>query len=307
MNVVDVLPRDAIQSVDDPDFGPSHFGRDDDEVVVVDGTPPRAYPVRVLVQHEIVNDTVDGRPVAVTWCPICRSGAVYDRRVDEETLTFGVSGKLADDALVMYDRETDSEWVQPSGEAIAGPHEGTRLERLAGPVVTYGEFRASHPEGLVLQPPRGTGERALQEYDAGAYDRYDASEAFGLYGMRGEGQPREWDHEDLDPKALLVGVEFDGDAMGYPAERVRAVGGIVRDTVGGVALVVVATASGLHAFEAPGHDLTVEGDRLSGGGTTWDPVSGESADGRHLRRVPAVRLYAFAWLDAHGPDAVWSG
>ncbi|MFT4947740.1 MAG: hypothetical protein ACI8TL_001989, partial [Natronomonas sp.] len=88
MNVQSVLPKDAIPSIDDPSFGQEFFGDPDDEVIVVDGDPPRAYPVRVLSYHEIVNDVVDGRPVAVTWCPICWSAAVYDRTVDGKTLTF---------------------------------------------------------------------------------------------------------------------------------------------------------------------------------------------------------------------------
>lgn len=104
MHVQDVLPKDAIPSVDDPAFAPSYFGGPDDEMIVVDGPdrddgePPRAYPLRVLSYHEIVNDEVGGRPIAVTLCPICWSAVVYDRTVDGRTLTLGVSGKLADDA-----------------------------------------------------------------------------------------------------------------------------------------------------------------------------------------------------------------
>lgn len=114
MEVVSALPRDSIPSIEAPAFGSDYFGDPADEVIVVDGDPPRAYPVRILSYHEIVNDSVDGRPIAVTWCPICWSSAVYDRSVDGRTLTFGMSGKLADDALVIYDRETDSEWKQPT-------------------------------------------------------------------------------------------------------------------------------------------------------------------------------------------------
>lgn len=77
MNVVDVLPTDAIASIDEPSFGAEYFGPPDDELIVVDGTPPRAYPIRILSHHEIVNDTIDRGPIAVTWCPICWSGAVY--------------------------------------------------------------------------------------------------------------------------------------------------------------------------------------------------------------------------------------
>jgi len=87
-----VLSRDAIPSIDDTSFGSDYFGEPDDGVLVVESDPPRAYPIRVLSYHEIVNDVVDGDPIAITWCPICWSVIVYDRRVDGRTLTFGTSG-----------------------------------------------------------------------------------------------------------------------------------------------------------------------------------------------------------------------
>lgn len=138
-------------------FGPRYFGDPDDEVLVLSGhgEPARAYPLRILGGHEIVNDTVDGRPVAVTFCPICWSTAVYERRVDGRLLEFGVSGKLVDDALVMYDRETGSEWKRPTGECIAGPLEGERLEALGASVTTFESFKDAHPDGVTLQPVRG--------------------------------------------------------------------------------------------------------------------------------------------------------
>jgi len=140
VNVQNVLPRDAIPSLDHPTFGPEYFGAADDEVLVIDGDPPRAYPIRILSYHEIVNDVVDGRPIAVTWCPICWSAAIYDGRVDGQTLTFGTSGKLADDVLVMYDRETESEWQQSTGTAIAGQLDGERLSLLQSPTLTWEQF-----------------------------------------------------------------------------------------------------------------------------------------------------------------------
>jgi len=324
MNVVDVLPRDAIQSVDDPQFGRSYFGDPDDEVIVVDADPPRAYPIRVLSHHEIVNDSLhrdelagqgedappgswadaESRPVAVTWCPICWSGAVYDRRVDGRTLTFGVSGKLADDALVMYDRETETEWKQPTGEAIAGTLAGCRLDAVPAPIVTYEQFRADYPEGVVLQPPRsaGPGGSLRDVYDMAGYEAYVDRDAFGLYGMRGQGKPRSWDRTDLDAKTVVLGVERGDEAVGYPVPELDAAGGVVTDRVGGTDIVVVAV-EGTHVFENPGYEFDVRDATVHADGTTWDPATGQSADGRTLERVSAVRLFAFAWQDAHGPDA----
>ncbi|ELZ21128.1 hypothetical protein C475_19258 [Halosimplex carlsbadense 2-9-1] len=307
MNVQDVLPRDAIPSIDDPAFGPTYFGDPNDEVIVVDGDPPRAYPIRVLSYHEIVNDTIDGRPIAVTWCPICWSAVVYDPVVDGRTLTFGTSGKLADDALVMYDRETESEWKQPTGAAIAGPLEGVRLPAIPAPVVSWERFVADNPDGVVLQPVRGDGTRSPDEvYDMDPYERYAEGGEFGLYGMRGEGERRSWDRTDIDAKTVVLGVEVGDEAVGYPVPRVRAAGGVVTDTVGSSRVVVFATDDGVHAFEDPGFDFERRDGSIRADGTTWDGATGESADGRALDRLASRRLFAFTWQDAHGRDSFYA-
>jgi hypothetical protein len=313
MHVNDVLPRDAIPGIDDPSFGAEYFGDSDDRVIVVDD-PPRAYPVRILSYHEIVNDTlpVEGgtvRPIAVTWCPICASAVVYDRRVDGRTLTFGTSGKLADDALVMYDRETESEWKQPLGRAIAGPLEGTELDVVPATMTTWERFRESHPDGEVLQPvhepggPRGT---TLDEvYDMAPYDRYDAAEGFGLREMRGEGPERTWSRTDIGAKTVVLGVAQGGEAVGYPVPAVEAAGGVVADRVGDRDLVVTTLGGDIQAFENPGHGFEARGGVLHGDGAAWDPTTGRSDDGRRLSLVPARRLYAFSWQDDHGPDSFY--
>jgi len=323
MEVQDVLPRDAIPSIDDPSFGTDYFGDGDDEVIAVDGDPPRAYPVRTLSHHEIVNDVLGGtdgdrRPIAVTWCPICASAVVYDRTVDGRVLTFGTSGKLADDALVMYDRETGSEWKQPLGTAIAGPLAGRDLAVLPAAVLSWDRFRADHPDGVVLRPvhggpddPRGRSPR--DAYDMSRYDRYDAAPGFGLRAMRGEGPARSWDRDDLGAKTTVLGVVHGGEAVGYPVSRVRAAGEVVTDSVGGLDLVVTTAGigdgtedgDGIHAFENRGYEFEARGGRAYADGVSWDPASGESADGRALTRVPARRLYAFAWQDDHGPDSFY--
>jgi len=311
MNVRSVLPKDAIPSIDDPAFADDYFGDPEDEMLVVDADPPRAYPIRVLSYHEIVNDDVDGRAVAVTWCPICWSAVAYERTVDDRTLTFGTSGKLADDALVLYDRETDSEWRQPSGECLSGAFEGRRLATVPTTTATWRAFRESHPDGVVLQPVRGgdgPGERPpAAEYDMAPYRRYHDDDAFGLHAMRGEGEPRTWDRTDLDAKTHVLGVVHDGDAVGYPRPRVEAAGGVVTDAVGGRDIVVVARDGALQAFVDPGLDFRSGEGGLVADGATWDPVTGESDDGRRLERVPARTLFAFAWQDDHGPDAFYAG
>lgn len=212
MDVREVLPPDAIPSIDDPTFGSEYVGEADDEVIVVDGQRARAYPVRILHYHDIVNDAVDGAPLAVTWCPLCGSAAVYERLVEGRELTFGVSGKLADDDLVLYDRETESEWKQSSGVCIAGEFEGTALTARPTPMRTYERFRERYPEGVVLQPP-GSGSEAASDddsasidYDVGPYEASFEGDGFGLDAHRDEGQSREWTRDDLRPKERVLGV-----------------------------------------------------------------------------------------------------
>jgi hypothetical protein len=315
VNIRNVLPRDAIPSIDEPTFSTEYFGESDDDVVVVDGDPPRAYPLRILSYHEIVNDTVGmgnestgdvaPRPIAVTWCPICWSAVVYERVVDDRTLRFGVSGTLADDALVMYDRETGSEWKQPTGRAIAGPLEGSRLTSIPAPVTSWERFRREYPDGVVLQPVETGGERPAERYDMAPYERYVDGDEFGLYGMRGEGDPRSWDRDDLDPKTVVLGIERNDDAVGYPVPRVEEAGGLVTDTVGDLDLVVVTEEGGIYAFEDPRFDYELREGTVVADGTTWNPVTGEASDGRSLTRVPGRLQFAFAWQDSHGETAFY--
>ena len=314
MNVRQVIPRDAIPSVDDPSFGTAYDADPEDRVVVVDAAdPPRAYPVRYLNYHEIVNDVLDeGAPIAVTWCPLCGSGVVYDRVVDGRLLEFGVSGKLADDDLVMYDRKTGSEFKQSSGECIGGDLASESLSVLAGAMVSWRDFRESYPAGVVLQPPGGESEAASEddepaaiEYDDAPYADYVSGEGFGLDAHRGTGDNRTWTREDLDAKAVVLGVERDRETIGFPLPWVRDAGGVVQTAVGGQELVVVASEDGIHAFESPGYQFEHADSELRADSTTWNPATGAGSDGRQLERVPARRLFAFAWQDDHGEGAFY--
>ncbi len=324
MNVRQVVPKDAIPSIDGPTFSPGYFGSSDDRVVVVDASPPRAYPLRILNFHEIVNDAVDGRPIAVTWCPLCGSAVVYDRRVDGQTLTFGVSGKLADDDLVMYDRETNSLWKQSRGTAIAGKLDGETLSVLPASILTYDAFERAHPDGLVLdrtdtksEAASDTDEPAVIDYETDPYAEYAQRPGFGLGAHRGTGS-RGWDRDDINPKTVVVGIEPGestegdterGEPVGVPLSTVEAAGGVLTVPLDGQAddVTIVAGADGVFAFEDPGFGLKILEGVLRGDGAIWDPVTARSDDGRALRRVPIKRLFAFAWQDDHGPEAFWTG
>lgn len=115
----------------------------------------RAYPLQILIYHEIVNDVFAGRPVAVTFCPLCNAALVFDRRVRGRTLDFGTTGKLRRSDLVMYDRQTESWRQQFTGKGIVGHYAGASLSPLPSQIVSYGEFRRAHPVGEILSRHTG--------------------------------------------------------------------------------------------------------------------------------------------------------
>lgn len=171
--IVDVIGRDQIPAVHDVRYLPvaEETRLDPREPVLtveIEGAEPRAFPIRYLMFHEIANDEIGGVPVAVTYCPLCNSGMVFDRRVEGEVLSFGVSGKLRNSDMVMYDLETHSFWQQAVGEGIAGRFAGAELTQLPAWMESWAEFAARNPGGLVMDAPR-----AGRGYGRNPYVGYD--------------------------------------------------------------------------------------------------------------------------------------
>ena len=163
-------PKDGIPSIDDPSFIPVDevdFLSDREPVVSFEG---RAYPIQILTWHEIVNDDVDGTPVAVTYCPLCNTAIIFDRRVGGDTLEFGVSGFLRENNLLMYDRQTETLWQQFDGEAVVGTYAGERLDILPARIISWEDFTDNHPDGQVLSRDTGYDRR----YGSNPYEGYDA-------------------------------------------------------------------------------------------------------------------------------------
>lgn len=186
--VVDVIQRDQIPAIDNPEMIPvgeeaGIGGREPVMTVEFDGETPRAYPIRYLMFHEIANDVVGGVPIAVTYCPLCNSGVVFDRRVGDRVLSFGVSGKLRKSDMIMYDRQTSSWWQQAIGEGIVGDFAGTELVQVAAWMESWDEFRSRNPDGLVMAAPtRG-------RYGANPYVSYDGRERPYIQFYAGEDPP----------------------------------------------------------------------------------------------------------------------
>ena len=174
-------PKDGIPSIDAPQFVPVSEASDlaDVEPVIgleIDGDA-RAYPLRVLTWHEIVNDVVGGVPVIVTYCPLCNAAIVFKRTVNGEPVEFGTTGKLRHSDMVMYDRATESWWQQFTGEAIAGERLGERLPLVASRLESWAQFRARHPNGRVLVPNDPT----MRPYGSNPYAGYDTARRPFLY------------------------------------------------------------------------------------------------------------------------------
>ena len=206
-------PKDGIPSLSDPSFisaaDETRLGEREPVITVeIDGETPRAYPIRYLTWHEIVNDVIGDTPVAVTFCPLCNSGLVFDRRVNGDLRSFGVSGKLRNSDMVMFDRETESWWQQAIGTGIVGEHTGDKLVQLPAWMESWAEFHARNPDGLVMDQPGWP-----RQYGANPYTKYDSSTRPFLYN--GEQPPH-----DIPALARVVRV---GDSA-WPVERLRELG-----------------------------------------------------------------------------------
>ncbi|NNE13139.1 MAG: DUF3179 domain-containing protein, partial [Ilumatobacter sp.] len=166
-------PPDGIPPIDEPRFllpGDVDFLADNEPVLAleIDGDA-RAYPVQIMTWHEIVNDTVGGTPVTVSYCPLCNSAVAYDRRLGDRILDFGTSGLLYNSALVMYDRQTQTLWSHFTGQGIIGELTGEELVTYPLATVAWSTWRDTNPDGLVLS--RDTG--FSRDYGRNPYPGYD--------------------------------------------------------------------------------------------------------------------------------------
>ncbi len=313
-------PPDGIPPVDAPRFLPADavpWLHDEEAVVALSvGDEHRAYPVQIMVWHEIVNDTVGGRPVSVTYCPLCTSALAFDRRLDDRLLTFGTSGRLYQSDLVMYDRQTSSLWSQLEGRAVAGALTGKRLERVPVQTVSWSSWRDAHPDGWVLS--RDTG--VTRDYGRNPYVGYDAPDK-DPFLFDGDADPR------LPPKERVIGLGDAAEPVAVPLvalSRVRVlevdVAGepVVLWSVEGLrsALDTVDISEGRRLAASGAFSPKVDGRRLTFSaegpetftdeqtGSTWTvlgrAVAGPLA-GTELRPAGHVDTFWFAWAAFH-PD-----
>jgi len=307
-------PPDGIPPIDRPVFitpaAAAAWLRPKEPVLAVEvNGDARAYPLQILMWHEIVNDRVGGRSVAVTYCPLCNSGIVFDRAVDGAVLDFGTSGKLYQSDLVMYDRQSHSLWAQMEGRAIVGTRAGTRLTMLPSNTIAFEAWRAAHPNGKVLS--RETGHR--RNYGANPYESYDDP---GLRPFLFSGRP---DPRRL-PKERVVGLKMGEAARAYPWP-ILARERVVNDTFAGEPLVIFYQTGTLSALDqaelAESRDVgatgvfsrrlgerlltfeaSADGFRDRETGSTWTLLGTAQRGplaGRRLRAITHVDAFWFAW------------
>ncbi len=308
-------PKDGIPAIDHPQFisvtEADTWLKDVEPVILVQvGVDARAYPLQILTWHEIVNDTVGGLPLVVTFCPLCNTAIAFERALDGRVLDFGTTGRLRFSNLIMYDRQTETWWQQAEGNAIAGELAGQQLGFYPATIIAWAEFRDAYPAGQVLSRETGFN----REYGRNPYVGYDDVNQ-SPFLFRGPTTPG-----TLPPMARMLTVDLAGEAVAYPYD-VLAKARVVNDTVGGRPVVVfwapgVASAldSGAIALgrdvgaaavfspELDGQRLTFrpEGERIVDAetGSTWDilgrAIAGELV-GRQLAPVVSVNHFWFSW------------
>ena len=198
----------------------------------------RAYPIQVLIWHEIATDTVGGVPVAVTFCPLCNTAIVFDRRVDGETRRFGVSGLLRESDLIMYDYTNASLWQQITGESIVGVDAGKRLEFIPSQVISWAQFQESFPDALVLSHNTGFNRNyGLNPYRG--YDRVGSSTIFST----------SFDDERLDAKERVLTVELGAEAIAFPFSEL-AEHGVLTATIAATDVVALWSGGTVSSLDA---------------------------------------------------------
>ncbi len=256
--------RDCIPSIDAPKFlppGQSGITADEDLVMGVNyAGVARAYPIHILNLHEIVNDQIGDLAFAVTWCPLCGSGLVFDRTLVDKKVEFGVSGLLYNSDLVLYDRDTSSLWQQITGRAIAGTRRGQVLRSLPVSLTTWAEWRAANPATQLLSTDTGHERDYTRKQPYGDYDTNERLmfPASGAAGLR------------LHPKTVVYGIELEQGSVAVSERALKAEGRV---------------------------SMTIEGDILVFERQQDGSVQARSE--RRQTALVAHRMFWFAWASFH--------
>jgi hypothetical protein len=297
-------PPDGIPSIDEPKFisvQEAYNRLEDSELVLglnINGDI-RAYPLQILVWHEIVNDKVGGVPVTVTYCPLCFTNQVFNRTIDDvQILEFGTSGKLYNSNLVMYDRTSKSLWSQAMAQGIVGKFAGIKLERIPFDVAYWKEWKKLYPDSKVLSTDTGS----ARPYGADPYGDYYTNGDV-LFPVSNK-------DDRLGFKEIVIGFENDGQYKAYKLQEIEDKN-VINDQVNGKPIALFS----LHPFMVRAYDPMVDGQVLEFNynakdqnfidtqtGSLWNfegkAINGQMK-GKQLVRQPYDEGFWFEWVAFH--------
>ena len=323
-------PKDGIPAIDNPVFvsvdQASGWMNANEPVIVVEREgKARAYPLQILIYHEIVNDRFEGVPLSVTFCPLCNASMVFDRRFSGGILDFGTTGNLRKSDLLMYDRQTESWWQQFTGEAVVGHYSGEHLTEINSKIVAFNEFVVAYPQGEVLSRETGYS----RPYGSNPYRGYDRigempflftdpvdgrlpamARALGIKIDSREDSDKKNDRYRLYPFAELDGADLVHDRIGSQVVVIFVKDGLLsvldKAKIANSHSVLAAVA---YDARIAGRELTFELFRGSirdkQTGTQWNMLGKAirgPLKGTQLESVDNGVHFAFAWL-AFNPDA----
>lgn len=262
-------PRDGIPSIDRPRFLPADkadYLKSQDRVLgIMRNGIAKAYPIRILDWHEIVNDRFGDEAVAVTYCPLCGTGMAFDANMGNKTLNFGVSGLLYNSDVLLYDRQTESLWSQIMRTAVSGPFKGQKLKSVAITHTSWADWKSRYPETLVLSTDTGF----RRDYNRSPYAGYGESEEVIF--------PVKFLSKGYHPKELVIGLEIDGKFKAYPFAELAKTNGQINDTLNGKPVKVL-----FDATHRTGNIYDAEG-----------------------QEVPTVIAFWFAWFGFHPETEIY--
>ncbi|MDW7650217.1 MAG: DUF3179 domain-containing protein [Bacillota bacterium] len=275
--------------------------RDNERVVGVEiNGEARAYPLNILSVHEIINDTVGGEPIAVTWCPLSYSAVIYRRAIIDRALSFGISGGILRNTMVMYDRQTDSYWNQLTGTAFSGPLSGHTLRAVPSVLTSWAAWHSLYPASMTLSKAGSP----YRHYEDDHMSDYYCSNKTGIR------QPARKD-DRLPAKELIMGIPTTG-SVAYPFSLLRE-SQLIHDNAGENSVVVffdrasdtaraysaVSDGFALSFYEQNGKFFDYQTTSL------WSPLSGRAVKGplrnRGLMPLTGITAFWFAWAD-HYPE-----
>ena len=315
-------PKDGIPAIINPKFTTlkeaSNWLDEKEPVITVSiNGISKAYPLQILMFHEIVNDRIGRYPVLVSFCPLCYSGIVFNRTLNGMPINFGVSGLLRNSDMVMYDQLSESFWQQFTGEAIVGDFTGTKLEVIPSQIISLEQFKFNYPDGLVQSRDTGFD----RPYGMNPYTNYE-DESSKPFLFKGNLDNR------LPPNEKIVGIKIQDSSKAYPYS-ITANKNVINDNFSGKELVIFhipGTLSSMDAkyiedskdvgstgvFNRSVNDTAltftyengniIDQESRSEWTITGKCISGEF-EGKHLEKINHGDYFSFAWF-AFRPESI---